>query len=147
MFPPPKLTGGRSKSGLGWETTMQNLNRKRALTFLAFAGVLAACGTPAWASSDYYAAIAAGPRGSAYVEGFSTMESARDAAVAKCRSAWRTSCSVSTAEDKSWYYSAGLCDGEPYTAASPESAEGARQFLFAKASADGRKTCQIFANH
>jgi hypothetical protein len=128
---------------------MTNLSVKRGLASLALAMVsaLAVSGTPALASSDYYAAIAAGPRGSAYAEGYETMEDARDAAVSKCRSVWRTSCSVSTAEDEAWYYSAGLCDGEPYTAASPESAEGARSFLFAKAHADGRKTCQIFANH
>lgn len=128
---------------------MKRFSVKRGVASLALALVsaLAVAGTPASASSDYYAAIAAGPRGSAYVEGHETMEGARDAAIAKCRSVWRTSCSVSTAEDKSWYYSAGLCDGEPYTAASPESAEGARVFLFAKARADGRRTCQVFANH
>ncbi len=127
---------------------MTNLSVKRGFAALALASIsaLAVSGTPALASGDYYAAIAAGARGSAYVEGYETMEGARDAAVAKCRSVWRTSCSVSTAEEETWYYSAGLCDGEPYTAASPESAESARQFLFAKARADGRGRCVVFAN-
>ncbi len=127
---------------------MVKFSVKRGFAALALASIsaLIVTGTPALASGDYYAAIAAGPRGSAYVEGYETMEGARDAAVAKCREVWRTSCSVSTAEDETWYYSAALCDGEPYTAASPESAEGARQYLYAKARADGRRSCYIFAN-
>jgi hypothetical protein len=91
-----------------------------------------------------YGAIAAGSRGSSTVGGYDTMEGARDAAVAACRARWGTSCSISTAEDDSWFFSAGLCDGEAYTAASP-SPMRAEELVRAKGYADGRSSCRIFA--
>lgn len=98
----------------------------------------------AMAQSSDYAAIAAGPRGSAYVNGYAYMEEARNAAVLKCRQILGTSCSVSTAEDASWYFSAAFCDGEAYTAASPESQSRADALIREKAFADGRTRCHIF---
>lgn len=100
----------------------------------------------AYASGDY-AAIAAGMSGSSYVEGYPTMDSARNAAVAACRNEWGTSCSVTTAEHTDWYFAAGACDGEPYTAASQQSAARARELVVIKAAADGRNNCRIYANH
>src|SRR5271157_1350326 len=86
-----------------------------------------------------YAAIAAGAKGSSYVDGYASMEAARNAAVAKCRQVWGTSCSASTAEASSWFFAAGLCDNEPYTAASQGTQADVREELRRKCEADGRR--------
>ena len=91
------------------------------------------------AANAGYSAIAAGHHGSSFVRGYATMEQARDAAVGQCRGVWGDSCSISTAEDDSWYFAAGSCDGEPYTGASPQGPSSAQDMVYAKGSADGRK--------
>jgi hypothetical protein len=94
-----------------------------------------------------YAAIAAGAKGSSYVQGYASQEEARDAAVAKCRQTWGTSCSASTAEDATWFFAAGLCDGEPYTAASQGNETNVKEMLRSKCAADGRYKYRVFAIH
>lgn len=111
----------------------------------ALALILTLFSTVAYA--DGYAAIAAGAEGSGYVEDYDSTEGARQGAVELCRKRWHTSCSVTTAGPSSWYYVAGLCDGEPYTAASADSWNAAKQVLLKKGGADGRISCRIFANH
>ena len=116
--------------------------------------LLAACFALAGFSPAYadYAAIAAGMKGSSYVQGYATMDGARNAAVFLCRQTWGTSCSHTTAEQSNWYFAAGTCFGEqngwePYTAASPQSVDRAHQLVFAKGAVDGRLTCNIYATH
>ena len=99
------------------------------------------------AAHAHYAAIAAGPKGSSYVEGYASMEAARAAAVAKCRQVWGTSCSASTAEESTWFFAAGVCDNEPYTAASQGTQDDVREVLRRKCEADNRLVYRVFAIH
>lgn len=115
--------------------------KKLAIGLAALLGV----GFTSAAHADY-AAIAASTAGSAYVQGFRSMEAARDAAVARCRNKWGGSCMSNIAEDSGWYFAAGVCGGVAYTAASPQGWDRAEQLVRAKGAADGRSRCMIFAN-
>lgn len=89
-----------------------------------------------------YSAIAAGVHGVGWSVGFPTMDSARNAAIAKCRELGG-SCSVTTAEDDSWTFAAGHCGDVPYTAASPQGEGRAVEILYAKGAADGHPRCTV----
>ncbi len=101
--------------------------------------LLMATATPVMAG---YSAIAAGVNGVGWATGYPGMEPAREAAVAMCRRLGG-SCSQSTAEDDSWYFASGRCNGVPYTAASPQSVERAVQIVWTKGAADGNFGCVI----
>lgn len=117
----------------------------KKLITCAFAVVMVMSTAPAFAKS--YGAIAAGWGGSVYVYGYSSMERARNAAIQQCRAYGYGSCTSSVAEDENWYYAAGVCDGQPYTGASPQGWWRAAEIVWAKAAADGRGNCDIFAEH
>jgi hypothetical protein len=94
------------------------------------------------AAADY-AAIAAGVNGVGWVEGgYRNMEAARAAAVRGCRDLGG-SCSVSTAEESYWFFSAGYCNGVPYTAASPQGPRRSEELVRRKGAADGNYDCYI----
>ncbi len=89
-----------------------------------------------------YSAIAVGVGGWGWAKHYSSMEGARAAAVRQCRQQGG-SCSISTAEQSSWWYSAGYCDGHPYSAASPQGAWRAEELVFWKGQQDGYYDCEI----
>lgn len=89
-----------------------------------------------------YSAIAASVVGVGTAKQYSTMEAARNAAVAECRRLGG-SCSATTAENDTWYFAAGVCNGVAYTAASPQGMDRAEDLVFAKGRADGRPSCRI----
>ncbi len=117
--------------------------RRRNVKKLLLATV-AVLGFSAGVAQADYAAIAAGYGGSWYVYGYGDMESARAEAKRLCRNSGYGSCEKSTAEESWWYYAAGVCGGEPYTAASQHSWSAAAGLVRAKGAADGRYGCRIF---
>jgi hypothetical protein len=94
-----------------------------------------------------YSAIAASSEGSSFVSGRHSMEDARADAIRKCRENWGGSCDKTTAEDDSWYFAAGLCDGVVYTAASEDDWGAAAWLVKDKARRDGNGSCHIFAKN
>ncbi len=98
---------------------------------------------PTSAALAGYSAMAGGPGGFAWAEGYRTMASARAAAVRNCRRHGYGSCSVSVAERDSWYFSGGYCNGMPYVGASPRGWRRSDQIVRIKGGADGNYDCYI----
>lgn len=100
------------------------------------------------------AAIAASDNGlgSAYADndgmGYLTTGIARLAAIAKCESTWGGICSLqyaTVAEDRTWGFAAGMCNGRPIAGASGVDYAGAVTKILEKAIRLGLGNCKIFA--
>jgi hypothetical protein len=91
-----------------------------------------------------YTAIAIGGVGGGLglATGKRTMNEARAAALKECNSSGDV-CTKVTAEDDSWYFSAGYCDGVPYTAASRKSFTASDALVFRKGALEGHYHCYI----
>lgn len=109
--------------------------------FLIVASCVTALIVPTVAHAGY-SAMAAGVNGQGWASGYPSMEGARRTAINRCRSLGG-SCSVSVAEQDSWYFSAGECDGVPYIGASPQGWWRADQIVIMKGAADGNYDCEI----
>lgn len=108
---------------------------------------VAIMGISAGAALADYAAIAINNNGNTfYSYGYPSMDSARNAAIRKCRAALGGSCDKTVAEETWWHYAGGLCNGVPYVGASPRGPSAAEAMVYKKGAADGNYDCVIVIN-